>query len=155
MRDVMRLLVCALLSLSCARTIPPIVESYGALLARADSLQAGCRYDDAVTVLWQAVAADPQAIEPWLRIGSCMSRSAGPELALRHWDRILEVRPGETEARLGRWRALADLAVGSAHEESLTSVVRREVEVCAAAIPRTEETLELACRGYQILDEDW
>ncbi len=147
------LCVAVVLLLSCARTVPPRYPSYGALMARGDSLEARCRWEEAARVFWEAVRANPLEIEPWLRIGSCLSRSGATEAALAHWDRILAVRPDEADARLGRWRDL--LALGSRTGDGrLSAMVRREVDSLAALLPRTMARLELVYQGYRILGED-
>ena len=123
MRALMRLSAWFVLAISCARSIPPATDSYQVLLSRADTLASYCRWNDAVSTLWQAVSAAPQEIEPWLRLGDSMNRSGDARGALAHWDRILAVRPQEEKARVGRWHALLTLVQQGAGD-SLRTVVR-------------------------------
>lgn len=153
MRTLMRLAACAMVGISCARSVRPMGETYEILMARADTLTARCQWTDATALLWRAAAAAPDEIAPWLRIGDCLNRAGEAQEALTHWERILAVRPGEHEARVGRWVALVALA-GQRGDDGLRSVVRQEADSLAAVLPRTKENLELAVQGYQTIGED-
>lgn len=78
------------------------------------ALVSECRHADALAFYRKAVDLEPEFVDGWLNLGKTLKDVDLPDTALKCYDRVLSLEPGNTQARWGR--SLCLLAMGVLRE---------------------------------------